>query len=204
MDDIELATLRNELHEDCNVVQAAGQLAQERFDANGPASLEACAYHLARLYNVIEQMARRVARLFENSIDDDRGWHAELIRRMTIEIGGVRPALFSRNLADPLRELRAFRHLVTHAYDLTLDPDKLRLLLKYAGQVVGALPAVADTFIQGVSSMHGLTPPDVKQRFVDYLAEDALEQALAELRELQSVSAASDSVLELRKLRAGE
>jgi PHD/YefM family antitoxin component YafN of YafNO toxin-antitoxin module len=43
-----------------------------------------------------------------------------------------------------------------------------------------------------------------KQRFVDYLAEDALQQALDELRELQSVSAAPDSVVDLQKLRAGE
>lgn len=42
-----------------------------------------------------------------------------------------------------------------------------------------------------------------KQRFVDYLAEDALEQALDELRQLQSVSAAPDSLVELRNLRAG-
>ncbi|PZR76879.1 MAG: hypothetical protein DLM73_01610 [Chthoniobacterales bacterium] len=157
MDDIELATLREELRKDCEVAQAAGQLAKERFEGDSAASLEACAYNLARLYNVIEQMAQRVARLFENSIDEDRGWHAELIRRMTIEIGGVRPALFPENLAHPLRELRAFRHLVTHAYDLTLDPDKLRLLLKYAGQVVGALTPLAHDFTQNVAAMHNLT-----------------------------------------------
>ena len=43
-----------------------------------------------------------------------------------------------------------------------------------------------------------------KQRFVDYLAEDALQQALADLRQVQSVAAAPDSLVELRKLRAGE
>lgn len=160
MDDIELATLRDELCKDCEVAEAARHLAAERFEAGGAAPLEACAYNLARLYNVIEQMAQRVARLFENSIDDDRGWHAELIRRMTIEIRGVRPALFPEELAYPLRELRAFRHVVTHAYDLTLDPDKLRLLLKYADQVVRELQGVAGEFIQRVATMHGLTPPN--------------------------------------------
>ncbi len=41
------------------------------------------------------------------------------------------------------------------------------------------------------------------QRFVDYLAEDALHQALDDLRELQSASAGADSLIALRKLRAG-
>lgn len=160
MDDIELATLRDELSKDCEVALSAARLAAERFGAGGEASFEACAYNLARLYNVIEQMGQRVARLFENSIDDDRGWHAELIRRLTIEIRGVRPALFPEDLAHPLRELRAFRHLITHAYDLTLDPDKLRLLLKYADQVMRVLAPVTGEFTRRAATMHGLAPPD--------------------------------------------
>ena len=161
MDNIELATLRDELGKDCELARAAAQLAQERFEGGSAGSLEACAYNLARLYNVIEQMAQRVARLFENSIDDDRGWHAELIRRMTIEIRGVRPAFFPEILAPPLRELRAFRHVVTHAYDLVLDPEKMALLLKYSGRVVPKLNEVCQAFIERAATMHGLTlPPD--------------------------------------------
>lgn len=162
MDDIELATLRDEFGKDCEVALAAGQLAAERFAAGGPASLEACAYNLARLYNLLEQMAQRVARLFENSIDPDRGWHAELIRRLTIEIRGVRPAFFPEKLAYPLRELRAFRHLVTHAYDLEFDPDKLRLLLKYADQVTRELQPLTSHFVDRVAAMHGLKPPNAE------------------------------------------
>ena len=42
-----------------------------------------------------------------------------------------------------------------------------------------------------------------RQRFVDYLTEDALQQTLDELKQLQSISSAPDSLTELRTLRSG-
>jgi hypothetical protein len=159
MDDIALAVLGDELKKDCAVAENALATAAVRLEGATPAGLEGCAHHLARLFNVIEQMSRRVAKAFENNIDDEQGWHAELIRRMTIAISGVRPAFFSDELAQPLHELRAFRHVFNHAYDLRLDPDKLRLLLKYARVVAGQLEPLTVTFLDGVAAMHGLEPP---------------------------------------------
>ncbi|MEO5721231.1 MAG: hypothetical protein ABIR71_07160 [Chthoniobacterales bacterium] len=153
MDRIELNTLQADLTRDSEVATNALQLARDRIAEGTPSGLEGCAHHLARLFNVIEQLALRVAKLFENSIDDRR-WHAELIRRMTLEVEGVRPALFPTALVQPLRELRGFRHVWTHAYDLELDRDKLVLLLKYADQVVPLLPELSRRFILGVAAMH--------------------------------------------------
>jgi len=42
-----------------------------------------------------------------------------------------------------------------------------------------------------------------KQRFVDYLANDALEKAMAELAALQTAAQGGDSLEELRALREG-
>lgn len=156
MDELKLATLRDELLADCRMANQAWHIAQGRLQDGTEAALEGCAHHLARLYNVIEQMGTRVARAFENQIEDDRGWHAELIRRMTIPVQGVRPALFTEALRQPLRELRAFRHVFTHAYDLELDAEKLALLLKYAGQVVPALEGSCQSFVQHVARQEGL------------------------------------------------
>jgi hypothetical protein len=160
MDDIELATLSRELAKDCAVGAAAATLAEQRFREASPSSYEGCAHHLARLDNVLEQMGRRVAKAFENTIDDEKGWHSELIRRLTLDIPGVRPAFWPEAILHPLRELRAFRHLFTNAYDLNLDPDKLRLLLKYANEIVHSLTPLAGDFSKCVATMHGVTPPD--------------------------------------------
>ncbi len=156
MDRLDLNTLRAELAEDCEVALQALGLARERIAEATPSGLEGCAHHLARMFNVIEQLSLRVAPLFENNITDDKGWHAELIRRMTLVVEGVRPALFHRAMVQPLRELRGFRHVWTHAYDLELDPDKLRLLLKYAEQVAPLMPNLFDRFIVEAAAMHGI------------------------------------------------
>jgi len=157
MDELALTTLRDELLADCQVAEAAWSLAQTRFDEQTDSGLEACAHYLSRLYNVIEQMGVRVARAFENRLEDDRGWHAELIRRLSIPISGVRPALFAEDIRQPLRELRAFRHVFTHAYDLELERGKLALLLTYAERVVPRLRPLSVKFVDHIARQEGLS-----------------------------------------------
>lgn len=127
MDELGLTTLRSELLEDCRVASEAACLARDRFGAGRVEQLEACAYQLARFYNAVEQMALRVARAFENNIDDDQSWHMELLRRLSLEIPGIRPPFWPRELSVDLQELRAFRHVIRHAYDLVLQPSKCGL-----------------------------------------------------------------------------
>lgn len=75
-----------------------------------------------------------------------------LLKRLALAIPGVRPALLPPELGLPLDELKAFRHVIVHAYDLQLDPEKLALVLKYAGQVADSLPAAADRFLDSVAA----------------------------------------------------
>jgi hypothetical protein len=151
MDKLELRTLREEMLNDCRVALAAYKKATSRFERNDEVGHEACAHHLSRMYNVLEQMGWRVAKAFENSIDDEKGWHGALLNRLSLRIEGVRPALLPPELKLPLNELKSFRHVVVHAYDLELDPEKLTLVLKYARQVADRLPALAEEFVQNVA-----------------------------------------------------
>jgi hypothetical protein len=144
MDRLGLQVLKAEFDADCAVAKSAALLAEERLHSGSPAGIEACAYQLARLYNIIEQMALRVARAFENHIDDSECWHLSLIRRLSIPIEGIRPALFGPELAASLQELRAFRHVVRHSYDLLLDPARLQtieLLDRHRERFFGAVAA---------------------------------------------------------------
>ena len=151
MDRLELQTLHDEMRDDCRVAADALDKALARFERADVAGYEACAHHLCRFYNVIEQMCLRVAKAFDNSIDDEKRWHGALLNRLAIPIAGVRPALVPSELKQPLSELKAFRHMIVHAYELELDPDKLRLLLKYARQVGGALHGLVENFIAVVA-----------------------------------------------------
>lgn len=161
MDVVELQTLASELADDATVAVGALQLAERRYAEGTPASFDSCAHHLSRCSNVIEQMGLRVARAFENSLDDDKGWHTELIRRLSIRIPGVRPALFSEEIRQPLQELRAFRHVFVHAYDLDVDPDKLTLVLKYGRTSTDRLQALVTAFVAAVAKEQGLDLPPV-------------------------------------------
>jgi uncharacterized protein YutE (UPF0331/DUF86 family) len=75
---------------------------------------------------------------------------------LSIPIAGVRPALIPRELKNPLEELKGFRHVLVHAYDLELDPEKLTLLMKYAERVASEMPTLAEAFIERVKRQQGL------------------------------------------------
>jgi hypothetical protein len=151
MDRVELQTLREEMLNDCRVAVEAFRKARVRFARQEEVAYEACAHQLSQMYNAIEQLGLRVAKAFENSIDDEKSWHGALLSRLTIRIAGVRPALIPPELKLPLSELKGFRHVFVHAYDLELDPEKLALLLKYAEQVAGRLPGLLEEFIRQVA-----------------------------------------------------
>ena len=151
MDRVELQTLRDELLNDCRVALESFHKAESRFERKEEVAYEACAHQLSQTYNAVEQMGLRVAKAFENSIDDEKGWHGALLNRLSIEITGVRPALVPQELKLPLSELKGFRHVFVHAYDLALDPEKLALLLKYARQVADRLPGLVNKFVETVA-----------------------------------------------------
>ena len=151
MDHVALQTLREEMLEDCRIAVDAFNKAAARFERHEEVAFEGCAHHLCRMYNVVEQMALRVAKVFENNIDDEQGWHSALLNRLAIKIEGMRPALIPQDLKPPLQELKAFRHVFVHAYELELDPEKLSLLLKYARQVADRLPVLVAQFIRQVA-----------------------------------------------------
>jgi hypothetical protein len=159
MDALALQTLASELDADVAVIVAAIDLATRRCDEGTPSGHDSAAHHLSRAYNVIEQMALRVAKVFENNVDDERGWHTKLIRRLSIRIEGVRPPLFTDELRQPLQELRAFRHVFVHAYDLTIDPEKLGLILKYAHVVRERIPDLVLAFVAAVADEQDLERP---------------------------------------------
>ncbi|MGH7997416.1 MAG: hypothetical protein ACREFX_13805 [Opitutaceae bacterium] len=148
MDRIGLQTLREELLADAREAERALAEAKTRLEISAPAGLEAAAFQLLRLYNIVEQSGLRVAKAFENHIDSDSGWHSELARRLTLEIAGVRPAFWPPSFGDPLRQLRGFRHVLTHAYDLRIDADRLALLVRDAEAVVPKLRPAVDRFVK--------------------------------------------------------
>lgn len=106
----------------------------KRLQSGDAVILESLAYQLHSLYNAIEDLFKIIAAAFENSIVDTGRWHTELLRRMMLEIEGVRPALVSGELYPLLNELRSFRHFFRHAYQTRLSEERLQIVLRHARQ----------------------------------------------------------------------
>ncbi|HOJ93145.1 MAG TPA: hypothetical protein PKW23_05780 [Dictyoglomaceae bacterium] len=86
------------------------------------------AYLLHNLYNAFEDLFREIAKTFENRVEDPNFSHKELLKRMIIEVPGVRPKVLSKESFLVLDELRGFRHVFRHAYTYELFPEKVEAL----------------------------------------------------------------------------
>ncbi len=92
-------------------------------------------YYLHVLYGLFENIFEQIAEIFGNHITDKSQWHAQLLRRMTLDVNPVRPPVIGQNTYTHLNELRGFRHLFRNAYLLEFDPDRLNIVLRHANEL---------------------------------------------------------------------
>lgn len=85
-------------------------------------------YLLHGIYTAWESALHRIATAFENSLDPSR-WHKHLLRRMTLAIRGIRPAVVPANMLEHLATLRSFRHFFRHSYAVPLRWHKMQIPL---------------------------------------------------------------------------
>lgn len=102
-------------------------------------------YTLHNLYNAFEAYFLRVAKFFENNLDET-GWHRDLLERMTLNIEGVRVQLFPREFAQRLEELLKFRHRFRNIYKSTLDPRKMIPVQEAADNIATDFVAYHDRY----------------------------------------------------------
>ena len=113
------------------------------------------AYYLHNLYSAFEDVFQRVAETFENQVSDRTQWHAQLLRRMTLDIEGIRPQLLGSEAFNCLDELRRFRHVFRSAYAVSLDPERLVLVSEKARRLHAVY---GDDFDRFVSYLDQLDP----------------------------------------------
>lgn len=86
-------------------------------------------FHLHNFYNGSENIFKLIARFFENDLPP-LTWHAELLKRMMLEIEGIRPQVIDRQLFKKLDEFRKFRHVFRSVYSFELDWGKMKLVAR--------------------------------------------------------------------------
>lgn len=109
--------------------------------------LESVAYQIHNLYGASEELLKVIAQYFENNIDDASQWHSYLLKRMRIDVPGIRPAFLDIETYEILNALRGFRHFFRHAYGAKLDYYQLKSNLEKALQVFPRLENNIQQFI---------------------------------------------------------
>jgi hypothetical protein len=155
MDPIGLTILERELAADAIVVREASKNARLRLTERAPGFSEACAYELARFYTVLEKSFERICSACENHFAKDQDYHERLLQRIALDLPGLRPAFVPRAEIDALRELKGFRHVVRHAYDLALRPVRLDELTAMAEHAASELPAWIAAFVASIRREQG-------------------------------------------------
>ncbi|MBU0701527.1 hypothetical protein KKE26_09615 [bacterium] len=89
----------------------------------------AMAYALSGIYSCFEDQFSKIARVFENRVENLASWHKELLKRMRIEVPDIRPTVISRESFAILDEMRGFRHVFRSSYMFTLDVERLNLVV---------------------------------------------------------------------------
>ncbi|MEZ6131804.1 MAG: hypothetical protein R3C59_24355 [Planctomycetaceae bacterium] len=150
MDRIAAEILKQELLADADVLCLAVTAARQRIEEDFPGSLPACGYELNRTYNILEKGFERICEAFENHFEKRGAFHEKLIERMRLDLPGIRPAFLPADQVHAVRELKGFRHVFRHAYDLTLLPDRLIQLVQQAEQVADGYTRWIESFVEAI------------------------------------------------------
>jgi hypothetical protein len=91
--------------------------------------LDGVALNLHGCYGGLERIFELIAAVIDGAKPKGENWHQALLRQMTEEVPGRRPAVISQATYDRLDEYRGFRHVVRNVYTYNFEPAKLQRLV---------------------------------------------------------------------------
>lgn len=150
MDPVAIQILADGWRKDARVLQRTAETMRLCLAEDSRGRLAASAFELSRFFNVLEKSFERLCETFENHFEKDGSYHERLIERMELEISGIRAAFLPPEALGPVRELKGFRHVMRHAYELELDPDRIARLVEHAEAISRAFPAWCEGFLRDV------------------------------------------------------
>jgi hypothetical protein len=76
-------------------------------------------------YCGIERIFMRIAQELNGGVPVSEHWHRQLLRDMSLELEGVRPAVITKELHDLLVPFLGFRHLFRNVYGFVIEGERL-------------------------------------------------------------------------------
>ena len=122
--------LRGELAELARVAARIDEGWQRAQSSADDYYLDSVALNPHGFYSGLERIFVVIATVVDMSLPEGSQWHHRLLRQMTQEIPGVRPAVISATTCALLDEYRGFCHVVRNVYALELNPSRIAPLVK--------------------------------------------------------------------------
>ena len=95
----------------------------DRVELTDVCDIDSTALNLHSFYSGLERLLEYAAYQMEGSVPKGRDWRKELLRQMSSELPGLRPAMLQPETVATLDEFRRFRHVVRNVYAEHLDPS---------------------------------------------------------------------------------
>ena len=155
MDRIALQILEDGWEQDARVMQRAAETLAARLHESVDSRWAAAAFEINRIYNILEKAFERLCETFENHLEKRGRYHDTLIERVTLDLKGIRPAFLPPDAVRDVRELKGFRHLFRHAYDLDLGPVRIEAAAENASRCVARFDGWCRAFLTTVRDRYG-------------------------------------------------
>ena len=97
-------------------------------------------------YCGVERIFRQIAIVVDEDLPEGSDWHAQLLLRMSTDIGTVRPAVLNEETTSQLDEYLRFRHLFRHIYGFELKWDRCRVLFERLPEMFEVLERQLEAF----------------------------------------------------------
>ena len=107
-------------------------------------------------YNGIENICTRIANEIDGGLPKGDDWHRRVLESMSLDLPGVRPALFSEDTVKSLDEYRRFRHIFRHMYGSHLDWVRIKPLLDKLASVFSKVEKETFEFTIFLKELSGL------------------------------------------------
>jgi len=155
MDRIALQILEDGWEQDGRAMRRAVGILKDRLAESTDGPWAAAAFEINRTYNILEKAFERLCESFENHLEKTGRYHDTLIERVTLELKEIRPAFLPADAVRDVRELKGFRHLFRHAYDLDLDPVRVTAAAENATHCVDEFDDWCRSFLKTVRQRYG-------------------------------------------------
>lgn len=123
--DVRRKVLRSEIERDWRHIGEHLERAESVEPAAGEAQAALVALSLDHAYQAFETLLLRIERALGAQPRSGAAWHAQLLADATLEIDGVRPAVYPKDAEHHWASLLRFRHFLRHAYAVGLDSAEL-------------------------------------------------------------------------------